>query len=119
MRNKISLQEMKLRVKEFKEKILSIKNNEIKIWYEPMILNRIPFMESKKYLNLIYFLGIFGEILNENNEMKKFKYRLWKISLKNDKKIIFHSVNKYSKKEIFLNMDLETRKSFVLTNKNL
>ena len=118
-KNRISLVEMKSRVKEFKQKILSIKNQEIKIWYEPMILNRIPFMESNEYLNLIYFLGIFGKILNENNDMKKFKYRLWNISLKDDGKIIFHSVNKYSKKEIFLNIDLETRKSFVLSNKNL
>ena len=119
MKNKVSLQEMKLRVKEFKEKILSIKNQEIKIWYEPMVLNRIPFMESKKYLNLIYFLGIFGKILNENNDLKKFRYKLWNMSLKDDRKLIFHSTNQYLKEEVFLNIDLETRKSFILTNKNL
>ena len=119
MRNKISLVELKVRVKDFKKEILMIKNQGIRIWYQPEIVNRISFIGAKEYLNLIYFLGIFGKILNENNDLKKFKYRLWKISLKDDGKIIFHSVNKYSKKEIFLNIDLETRKSFVLSNKNL
>lgn len=117
MKKMISLIEMKSRLKEFKEKILSIKNQNIKVWYEPRILNRIPFIESNEYFNLIHFLEIFGKILNENNDMKKFKYRLWKISLKDDK-LIFHAVNKYLNEEVFLNIDLETRKSFILTNIN-
>lgn len=119
MKNKISFVEMKLRVKEFKEKILSIKNQEIKIWYEPMVLNRIPFMRSKEYSNLMYFLGIFERTLNGNNDLKKFRYKLWNMSLKDDRKLIFHSTNQYLKEEVFLNIDLETRKSFILTNKNL
>lgn len=119
MRNKISLVEMKIRVQEFKQKILMIKNQDIKIRYEPMILNRIPFMESKRYSNLMYFLGIFERTLNGNNDLKKFRYKLWNMSLRDNKKLIFYSTNQYLKEEVFLNIDLETRKSFVLTNKNL
>lgn len=115
MTNRVSFVEMKVRVKEFKEKILSIKNQEIKIWYEPKLLNRIPFMGSNQYSNLMYFLGIFERTLNGNNDLKKFKYRLWNMSLRDDKKLIFYSTNKHLKEEVFLNIDLETRKSFVLT----
>ena len=117
MKKRISLVEMKERVKRFKEKILMMKNDqEIRIWYEPGILNRIPFIGSKEYSNLIYSLEVFEKILNENNDLKKFRYRLWNMSLKDDKKLMFHSVNQYLKKEMFLNIDLETRKIFVLTN---
>ena len=118
MKNRISLVEMKIRVKDFKNKIFMIKNDqEIKIWYDPGILNRIPFMESKEYSNLIHSLEIFKKLLNENNDMKKFKYRLWNISLRDDRKLLFHSVNQYLKEEVFLNIDLETRERFILTNK--
>ena len=118
MQKRVSLVEMKIRVKDFKNKILMLKNDqEIRIWYEPVLLNKIPFMGSKEYLNLLYFLETFGKILNENNDMKKFKYRLWNISLKDDRKLIFHSVNKYLKEEVFLNRDWETRERVILTNK--
>ena len=119
MKNRISFVEMKARVKEFKEKILMIKNQEIRIWYEPGILNRIPFMGSKEYSNLIHSLEIFVKMLKENDDMKKFKYKLWNINLRDDRKLKFHSTNQYLKEEVFLNIDLETRKSFILTNKNL
>lgn len=119
MKNRISFIEMKVRVKEFKEKILMIKNQEIRIWYEPGILNRIPFMGSKEYSNLIHSLEIFVKMLKENDDMKKFKYKLWNISLRDDRKLMFHSTNQYLKEKVFLNIDLETRKSFILTNKNL
>lgn len=118
MKNRISLAEMKIRVKSFKEKILMIKNDqEMRIWYDPGILNRIPFMGSKEYSNLIHSLEIFRKLLNENNDMKKFKYRLWNLSLRDDRKLLFHSVNQYLKEEVFLNIDLETRERFILTNK--
>lgn len=74
-------------------------------------------MESKEYSNLIHSLEIFKKLLNENNDMKKFKYRLWNISLRDDRKLLFHSVNQYLKEEVFLNIDLETRERFILTNK--
>ena len=119
MKKRISFVEMKARVKEFKGKILMIKSQEIRIWYEPGILNRIPFMGSKEYSNLIHSLEVFEKILNENNDLKKFRYRLWDVNLRDDIKLLFHSVNQYLKEEVFLNIDLETRKIFVLTNKNL
>ena len=119
MRNKISLVELKVRVKDFKKEILMIKNQAIRIWYQPEIVNRISFMGSREYSNLIHSLEIFGKMLKENDDMKKFKYKLWNISLKDDRKLMFHSTNQYLKEEIFLNIDLETRKSFILTNKNL
>lgn len=120
MKKRVSLVEMKIRVKDFKNKISMIKNDqELRIWYQPELLNRIPFMGSKEYLNLLYSLETFEKLLNENNDMKKFKYRLWNISLRDDRKLLFHSVNQYLKEEIFLNIDLETRERFILTNKNL
>jgi len=118
MKKRVSLVEMKIRVKDFKNKISMIKNDqELRIWYQPELLNRIPFMGSKEYLNLLYSLETFEKLLNENNDMKKFKYRLWNISLRDDRKLLFHSVNQYLKEEIFLNIDLETRERFILTNK--
>ena len=73
MRNKISLVELKVRVKDFKKEILMIKNQEIRIWYQPEIVNRISFMGSREYSNLIHSLEIFGKMLKENDEIKKFK----------------------------------------------
>ena len=112
MTNRVSFVEMKIRVQEFKQKILIIKNQDIKIRYEPMILNRIPFMESKRYSNLMYFLGIFERTLNGNNDLKKFRYKLWNVNVIDERKLRFHSTNQYLKEEVFLNIDLETRKKF-------
>ena len=53
MKKKVSLQEMKGRVKEFKKIIYYLKKCNVRIYYNPEVINKIIFMERKDFQNLL------------------------------------------------------------------
>lgn len=106
---KISLNEMKYRVSEFKNKITYIKrkHNDLKISYYVKVLEELMNLENQEFDNLLDVLIDLKTILYRNVKLKKmnFRYRLWKIYLKGNNLILIsenHYLNK--KAEIIISL---------------
>ena len=104
MRKKVSLQEMKIRVKEFKEKIYYLKKCNIRIYYNPEAINKFIFLERKEFQNLLRNL--------------KFQQSLWKIDIK-DNKVLFISKNESIKKELTLKINLNDNRKLIISKRIL
>ncbi len=110
MKNKrITMDEFKYRVSEFKNKITYIKrkHNDLKISYYVKVLEELMNLENQEFDNLLDVLIDLKTILYRNVKLKKmnFRYRLWKIYLKGNNLILIsenHYLNK--KAEIIISL---------------
>lgn len=110
MKNKkITMDELKYRVSEFKNKITYIKrkHNDLKISYYVKVLEELMNLENQEFDNLLDVLIDLKTILYRNVKLKKmnFRYRLWKIYLKGNNLILIsenHYLNK--KAEIIISL---------------
>ena len=109
-RNKrIPIDEFKYRVSEFKDKIMYTKrkNKELKISYDPKVLEDLMNLDNKEFNNLLDELLDLKIVLYRNAKLKEmnFIYRLWKLKLQ-ENRLILISENKYlnKKAEIIINL---------------
>lgn len=116
MKKKISLQEVKSRTKEFKEKIYYLKKCNIRIYYNPEVINKIIFMERKDFQNLLNNLELFERTLIEDKRLGKFQHSLWRIDVVKNELIII-SQNKEIKQEVSLKINLKTNTKLIITKK--
>lgn len=109
-RNKrILIDEFKYRVSEFKDKIMYIKrkNKELKISYDPKVLEDLMNLDNKEFNNLLDELLDLKIVLYRNAKLKEmnFIYRLWKLKLEENKLILISKNHYLSKKaEIIINL---------------
>lgn len=116
MKKKISLQEVKSRTKEFKEKIYYLKKCNIRIYYNPEVINKIIFIEIKDFQNLLNNLELFEITLIKDKRLGKFQQSLWQIDVDNHK-MILTSQNKEINQEVTLKIDLESNNKIIITKK--
>ena len=109
-RNKrIPIDEFKYRVSEFKDKIMYTKrkNKELKISYDPKVLEDLMNLDNKEFNNLLDELLDLKIVLYRNAKLKEmnFIYRLWKLKLEENKLILISKNHYLSKKaEIIINL---------------
>lgn len=118
MRKKVSLQEMKIRVKEFKEIVYSLRKANIIIYYKPELMNKIIFLEREKFEILLENLESFEMNLIENKKLEKFQYSLWEIDIQ-DNEVLFISKNKSIKKELTLKINLNDNRKLIISKRIL
>lgn len=118
MRKKVSLQEMKIRVKEFKEIVYSLRKANIIIYYKPELMNKIIFLGREKFEILLENLEAFEMNLIEDKKLEKFQHSLWEIKVENNKMILI-AQNKYLKREVSLNINLKNNGKFMSIKKIL
>ena len=118
MRKKVSLQEMKIRVKEFKEIVYSLRKANIIIYYKPELMNKIIFLEREKFEILLENLESFEMNLIENKKLEKFQHSLWEIDIQ-DNKVLFISKNKSIKKELTLKINLNDNRKLIISKRIL
>lgn len=116
MKKKVSLVEIKGKVRKFKEKIYYLKKCNIRIYYNPEVINKIIFIERKDFQNLLRNLELFERTLIEDKRLGKFQQSLWRIDIKNNK-IIITSKNREIKQEVSLNIDLKNNNKLIITKK--
>lgn len=116
MKKKVSLVEIKGKVRKFKEKIYYLKKCNILIYYNPEVINKIIFIERKDFQNLLRNLELFERTLIEDKRLGKFQQSLWRIDIKNNK-IIITSKNREIKQEVSLNIDLKNNNKLIITKK--
>lgn len=115
---KVSLQEMKIRTKEFKGKIYYLKKCNVRIYYNPEVINKIIFIEIKDFQNLLNNLELFEITLIKDKRLGKFQQSLWQIDVDNHKhKMILTSQNKEINQEVTLKIDLESNNKIIITKK--
>ena len=121
MENKrITIAELKYRVSGFKNKInyLKRKYNDLKISYDPKVLEDLINLDKQEFENLLDSLLDFQKILYRNVKLKKmnFRYRLWKMNLKGNN-LFFISENNYlyKKGEIIINL-LNKEKEVIISD---
>lgn len=118
MRKKVSLQEMKIRVKEFKEIVYSLRKANIIIYYKPELMNKIIFLEREKFEILLENLESFEMNLIENKKLEKFQHSLWEIDIQ-DNEVLFISKNKFIKKELTLKINLNDNRKLIISKRIL
>lgn len=118
MKNKVSLQEMKIRVKEFKQIVYSLRKANIIIYYKPELMNKIIFLEISEFEILLKNLESFEMTLIKNKKLEKFQYSVWQISVEKNK-MIFIAQNKDIKQEISLNINLKSNNKNIITRRIL
>lgn len=118
MRKKVSLQEMKIRVKEFKEIVYSLRKANIIIYYKPELMNKIIFLEREKFEILLENLESFEMNLIENKKLEKFQHSLWEIDIQ-DNEVLFISKNKSIKKELTLKINLNDNRKLIISKRIL
>lgn len=118
MKKKVSLNEMKSRTKEFKEKIYYLKKCNIRVYYEPKIINDIIFLGRDEFESLLRNLESFERTLIEDKRLGKFQQSLWQIDVENHK-MILTSQNKEIKQEVSLKINLITNTKLIITKKIL
>lgn len=118
MKKKVTLQEVKSRTKEFKEKIYYLKKCNIRVYYEPKITNDIIFLERDEFESLLRNLESFEMTLIKDKRLEKFQHSLWKIDVENNK-LIVASKNIEIKQEVSLKIDLKTNTKLIITKKIL
>ncbi len=121
MENKrITMAELKYRVSGFKNKInyLKRKYNDLKISYDPKVLEDLINLDNQEFDNLLCSLLDFQKILYRNMKLqeKNFRYRLWKMHLKGNN-LFFISENNhlYKKGEIIINL-LNKEKQIIISD---
>lgn len=118
-RNKrMAIAEFTYRISEFKNKIMYIKRkyNDLKILYDPNVLEDLINLENKEFDNLLCSLLDFQKILYRNVKLKEmnFKYRLWKMHLKENKLILISENNYLNKKaEIIISLFSKEKKVII------
>ena len=121
MENKrIKMAELKYRVSEFKDKIMYIKrkNKELKISYDPKVLEDLINLDNKEFNNLLDELLDLKIVLYRNAKLKEmnFIYRLWKLKLEENKLILISKNHYLSKKaEIIINL-LSKEKEVIISD---
>ena len=116
MKKKVSLVEMKIRTREFKEKMYYLKKCNIRIYYNPELINKLIFMEKDQFESLVKNLELFEMNLLEDKKLEKFKYSLWEIDIQ-DNKVLFISKNKSIKKELTLKINLNDNRKLIITKR--
>ena len=106
---RIIMSELKYRVSEFKNKInyLKCKYNNLKISYDFKILENLINLDKQEFENLLDSLLDFQKIFYRNVKLKEmnFRYRLWKMHLKENKLSLISENNYLNKKaEIIINL---------------
>ena len=121
MENKrITMAELKYRVSGFKNKInyLKRKYNDLKISYDPKVLEDLINLDNQEFDNLLCSLLDFQKILYRNMKLQEmnFRYRLWKMHLKGNN-LFFISENNYlyKKGEIIINL-LNKEKEVIISD---
>ena len=119
MKNKrITMDELKYRVSEFKNKITYIKrkHNDLKISYYVKVLEDLINLDNQEFDNLLCSLLDFQKILYRNMKLQEmnFRYRLWKMHLKGNN-LYFISENNYlnKKAEIIINLLSKEKKVII------
>lgn len=116
MKKKVSLVEMKIKTRKFKEIIYSLRKANIRIYYNS--INKIIFIERKKFESLLKNLELFEMTLIKDKRLEKFQYSLWRIDIDNNKLIII-AQNRKIKQEVSLKIDLITNIKLIITKKIL
>ena len=116
MKKKVSLVEMKIKTRKFKEIIYSLRKANIRIYYNS--INKIIFIERKKFESLLKNLELFEMILIKDKRLEKFQHSLWRIDIDNNKLIII-AQNRKIKQEVSLKIDLITNIKLIITKKIL
>lgn len=121
MENKrITMAELKYRVSGFKNKInyLKRKYNDLKISYDPKVLEDLINLDNQEFDNLLCSLLDFQKILYRNMKLQEmnFRYRLWKMHLKGNN-LYFISENNYLNKKgkIIINL-LNKEKEVIISD---
>lgn len=118
MKKKVSLNEMKARVREFKKIIYSLRKANIRIYYNPEVINNVIFIERKKFESLLKNLELFEMTLIKDKRLEKFQHSLWRIDIDNNKLIII-AQNREIKQEVSLKINLITNTNLIITKKIL
>lgn len=116
MKKKVSLVEMKIKTRKFKEIIYSLRKANIRIYYNS--INKIIFIERKKFESLLKNLELFEMTLIKDKRLEKFQHSLWRIDIDNNKLIII-AQNREIKQEVSLKIDLITNTKLIITKKIL
>ena len=117
---RITMAELKYRVSGFKNKInyLKRKYNDLKISYDPKVLEDLINLGNQEFDNLLCSLLDFQKILYRNMKLQEmnFRYRLWKMHLKGNN-LFFISENNYlyKKGEIIINL-LNKEKEIIISD---
>ena len=117
-KNKVSLQEMKERVKKFKEKIYYLKKCNIRIYFKEEVINKVIFLERDEFESLVKNLESFEMNLIEDKRLEKFQQSLWRIDVENNKLIII-AQNRAIKQEMSININLKNNNKIIITKKIL
>lgn len=117
---RMAIAEFTYRISEFKNKIMYIKrkNKELKISYNPKILEDLINLDNKEFNNLLSELIDLKNILYRNVKLKEmnFIYRLWKLKLQENKLILISENHYLSKKaEIIINL-LNKEKEVIISD---
>ena len=117
---KISMVEFKGRISEFKKCFinLKIKYNDLKLLYESEVLDNLIKLENREFENLLDSLLDFQKIFYRNVKLKEmnFRYRLWKMHLKENKLSLISENNYLNKKaEIIINL-LNKEKEVIISD---
>lgn len=115
-KKKVSLQEMKERVKKFKEKIYYLKKCNVRIYYNPEVISNVIFIERDQFQSLLENLELFERTLIEDKRLGKFQQSLWRIDIVKNELIII-SQNKEIKQEVSLKINLKTNTKLIITKK--
>lgn len=118
MKKKVSLNEMKARVREFKKIVYSLRKANIRIYYNPEVISNLIFIERDQFQSLLENLELFERTLIEDKRLGKFQKSLWQIDVENHK-MILTSQNKEIKQEVTLKIDLRTNTKLIITKKIL
>lgn len=118
MKKKVSLNEMKARVREFKKIIYSLRKANIRIYYNPEVFNNIIFLQRDEFESLVKNLESFEMNLIKDKKLEKFLYSLWEVKVENNKMILI-AQNKYLKREVSLNINLKNNGNLMITKRIL
>ena len=111
---KVSLVEMKIKTRKFKEIIYSLRKANIRIYYNS--INKIIFIERKKFESLLKNLELFEMTLIKDKRLEKFQHSLWRIDVENHKMIIT-SQNREINQQVTLKTDLKSNNKLIITKK--
>lgn len=117
-KKKVSLQEMKIRVKEFKKIVYSLRKANIRIYYNPEVFNNIIFLEKDEFESLLRNLESFEMNLVNDKRLEKFQQSLWRIDVENNKMTII-SRNRNIKQEVTLKNNLKSNNKIIITRRIL
>lgn len=119
MKNKrITMDELKYRVSEFKKCFISLKTkyNDLKLLYESEVLEDLIKLEQQEFDNLLEVLIDLKTILYRNVTLRKmnFRYRLWKLKIQGNNLILISENHYLSKKaEIIINLLSKEKKVII------